>query len=208
MNSAYKIGAWQWMFDSIQSHDDVIKWKHFPCQWPFVWVIHRSPVNSPHKGQWRWAVMFSLICARINDWVNNREAGDLRRHRAHYGVTVMAWHWMFDLIQSYVQTMAGKHTEWTDLEYILRQKGKPICLSLFWCSQVCGFDNIISSPVWYHRCLHICQRKGFIIYRTVRSHVLFSSRYTIHTVYPMKCARGYVVHFCSGSQHGEVITSL
>ena len=33
--------------------------------------------------------MFSLICAWINDWVNNRKAGDLRRHRAHYDVTVM-----------------------------------------------------------------------------------------------------------------------
>ena len=47
------------------------------------------PVNSPHKGQWRGALMFSLICAWINDWVNNREAGDLRRHRGHYGVNVM-----------------------------------------------------------------------------------------------------------------------
>ena len=47
------------------------------------------PVNSPHKGQWRGALMFSLICARIHDWVNNREAGDLRRHRGHYDVIVM-----------------------------------------------------------------------------------------------------------------------
>ena len=34
--------------------------------------------------------MFSLICAWINGWVNNREAGDLRRHRAHYDVIVMS----------------------------------------------------------------------------------------------------------------------
>ena len=47
------------------------------------------PVNSPHKGQWRGALMFSLICARINDWVNNREAGDLRRHHDHHDVNVM-----------------------------------------------------------------------------------------------------------------------
>ena len=60
-------------------HDDVIKWKHFPRYWPFVRGIHRSPVNSPHKGQWRGALMFTLICAQINGWVNNREAGDLRR---------------------------------------------------------------------------------------------------------------------------------
>ena len=70
-------------------HDDVIKWKHFPRYWPFVWGIHRSPVNSPHKGQWRGALMFTLICARINGWVNNREAGDLRRYRTHYDVIVM-----------------------------------------------------------------------------------------------------------------------
>ena len=47
------------------------------------------PVNSPHKGQWRGTLMFSLICVWINDWVNNGEAGDLRRYRIHYDVTVM-----------------------------------------------------------------------------------------------------------------------
>ena len=46
-------------------------------------------VNSPHKGQWRGALMLSLIWTRINGWVNNPEAGDLRRHRAHYDVIVM-----------------------------------------------------------------------------------------------------------------------
>ena len=49
------------------------------------------PVNSPHKGQWRGALMFTLICARINDWVNNREAGDLRRLLDHYDVSVMIY---------------------------------------------------------------------------------------------------------------------
>ena len=68
-------------------HEDIIKWKHFPRYWPFVRGFHRSPVNSPHKGQWRGALMFSLIC--INGWVNNGEAGDLRRYRAHYDVTVI-----------------------------------------------------------------------------------------------------------------------
>ena len=72
------------------AHDDVITWKHFPRYWPFVRGIHRSPVNSPHKGQWRGALVFSLICAWIDDWVNNREAGDLSRHRGHYDVTVIS----------------------------------------------------------------------------------------------------------------------
>ena len=49
-----------------------------------------SPVPGEFhtKGQWRGALMFSLICARINSWVNNGEAGDLRRHRDHYDVIV------------------------------------------------------------------------------------------------------------------------
>ena len=73
----------------VQSHNDVIKWKHFPRYWPFVRGIHRPPVNSSHKGQWCGALMLSLICAQINGRVNNGEAGDLRRHRAHYDVIVM-----------------------------------------------------------------------------------------------------------------------
>ena len=72
------------------SHGDVMKWKHFPRYWPFVQGIHPSRVNSLHKDQWRGALMFSLICAWINGWVNNCEAGDLRRHCAHYNVTVMS----------------------------------------------------------------------------------------------------------------------
>ena len=47
------------------------------------------PVNSPHKGPWRGALMFSLICVWINGWVNNCEPGDLRGYRAHYDLTVM-----------------------------------------------------------------------------------------------------------------------
>ena len=73
---------WLWL--------DLIKWKHFPRYWPFVRGIHRSPVDSPHKGHWRGALMFSLIWAWTNGWVNKRDAGDLRRHRAHYDVSVMA----------------------------------------------------------------------------------------------------------------------
>ena len=71
------------------SHDDVIKWKHFPRYWPFERGIHRLPANSPHKDQWRRALMFSLICAWINTWVHNCKAADLRCHHVHYGVTVM-----------------------------------------------------------------------------------------------------------------------
>ena len=92
-------------------HDDVIKWKHFPRYWPFVWGIHRSPVNSPHKGQWRGALMFSLICVWIKGRGNNGEAGDLRRNRAHYDVIVMKyWFYKPAIMRVYDQmTNSGTH---------------------------------------------------------------------------------------------------
>ena len=72
----------------------VLYWKLYDTWWreamekfsgllAFMRGIHRSPVNSPHKGQWRGALMFSFVC------VNNRETGYLRRHRVHYDVIVM-----------------------------------------------------------------------------------------------------------------------
>ena len=52
-------------------------------------VTQSFAVNSPHKSQWRRALIFSLIWAWANGWVNIRKAGDLRHHPAHYDVTVM-----------------------------------------------------------------------------------------------------------------------
>ena len=72
----------------IHIHDSILKWKHFLCYGPFVQGIQRSPADSPHKGQWCEALMFSLICARLNSCVHSCEAGDLRCHCAHYDVTV------------------------------------------------------------------------------------------------------------------------
>ena len=91
---------------SPATHDDVIKWKHFPRYRPFVRGIHRSPVDSLHKGQWHRALMFSLIYT----WTNGWDAGDLRRHRAHYAVTVMI------LLQNHVtalsQTLCPRFPVW------------------------------------------------------------------------------------------------
>ena len=78
------------------------QWKYFHCHcrchchqmeallnyWLFVRGIHRSPMNCPHKGRWRGALIF-FIYAWINGWINNPEDRDLRYHRAHYDVTVM-----------------------------------------------------------------------------------------------------------------------
>ena len=72
----------------------------FSASLAFCAGIHRSPVNSPYKDQWRGALMFSLICACTNGWVNNREADDLRRHRTHYNVTLMSnLHWLVDEVE-------------------------------------------------------------------------------------------------------------
>ena len=95
----------------IHPDDDVITWKYFPRYWPFVRRIHRSPLNSPHKGQWRGALLFSLICAWINDRVNNREAGDLTRRRAHYDVTVklMVWERRPSATATFIMFMEGHY---------------------------------------------------------------------------------------------------
>ena len=100
----YSIRSWSTWYMTTQdtssfithnvTHKEHFAWwryqmETFPRYWPFVWGIHRSPVNSPHKCQWREALMFSLICAWTNSWANNRDTGDLRRHRAHYHITVM-----------------------------------------------------------------------------------------------------------------------
>ena len=56
------------------SHDDVIKWEHFPHYWLFVRGIRRSPVNSPHKGQWRGALMF-FFDRRLNKQLSKQSRG-------------------------------------------------------------------------------------------------------------------------------------
>ena len=77
-------------------HDDVIKWNHFPHYWPFV--RGNSPVTGEFPAQRpvtrNFDVFFDL---RLNGWVNSRGACDLRRHRAHYDVTVMGHLWLDDV---------------------------------------------------------------------------------------------------------------
>ena len=57
-DSTTLITSWSWQGLERLSPDDVIKWKHFQRYWPFVRGIQRSPVKSPHKGQWRGALIF------------------------------------------------------------------------------------------------------------------------------------------------------
>ena len=141
-----------------------LKWKHFPRNWPFVRGIHRSPVKSPHKGQWRGALMFTLICARINGWVNNREAGDLRRHRAHYDVIVMWRHLKteFDMRERMVQMYMYRRTP-----NISRTKSQNLNASLSSCSCLCPihWNQVLSRERRYRRCSnYIWVINNFIAY--------------------------------------------
>ena len=79
------------LYDQVERVVTETWWRHQMVTFSALLAFYagNSSVNSPHKGQWRGALMFSLICAWINGWVNNREAGDLRRHRTHYDVPVM-----------------------------------------------------------------------------------------------------------------------
>ena len=127
-------------------HDDVIKWKHFPRNWPFVRKIHRSPVNFQHKGQWRGALMFSLIYVWINDWANNREAGDLRRQHGHYDVIVM-------------NTAGTKHNDnviikmhlsWSFHRTDLRTLGKRYSVLSGFSTIHCDFvNNVLINSYWF-----------------------------------------------------------
>ena len=106
-------------------HVNVIKWKHFPRYWPFVRENHRSPVNSPYKGQWRGALMFSLICAWASGWTNNRGACDLRRQRAHY-----EWHHYNDIVLRAMSTLHWRHN---GREFISNDQSYGCLLNrLFW----------------------------------------------------------------------------
>ena len=96
LNSSYNSRTWHFPFaqkqkqiqsvhherDICPKYDDVIKWKHFPRYWPFVRGVHRSPASDMELC-FRWSAPW------INGWVDNREARDLRRHCAHYGIIVM-----------------------------------------------------------------------------------------------------------------------
>ena len=67
--------------------------------------------NSPASGEFpaqrpvTRSFDVSMICGRISDWVNTREAGDLRRYRAPYDVIIMDMHsvaWMSNIFYTQI----------------------------------------------------------------------------------------------------------
>ena len=172
-------------------HDDAIKWKHMPRYWPFVRGIHRSPMNSPHKGQCHGALMFYLIYAWTNDWVNNREPGDLRHHRAHYDVIIMAWddHHDGQYIRSYLLRYTIYHGEniWCS-EWI------------YWTDEYHVHHNWRMMITWFTLSLFVL--KLFIIYycdftlSVIYEIVTKSIKYIVSYIEKHWWKRGNLCHFC------------
>ena len=83
-------------------HDDVIKWKHFPCYRLFVEVNHQLPVDSPHKGQWCQALIF--LCSPSGQMVEKTIE------------TRVIWD-VIALIMTSLWCFAGKYTRCTCIEF-------------------------------------------------------------------------------------------
>ena len=143
----------------IEHHDDIIKWKQFPHYWPFVWGIHWSLVNSPHKGQWHRVLMFSLIWAWIDGWVNNGSACDLRCH-FHYDVTIMKlFHYAIFVIQTgcrwiHIGMMRVHHRK--IIEMIMLHPVLYYCIFTWWLAKNISWSWIWLVPMWYFERICTC----------------------------------------------------
>ena len=136
--------------------------------------ICRSMVNSPHKGQWRGALMFDLICTWINDWVNNREAGELRCHRPHYDAIVM-------------QIRETSHFLRKSMFLVLRSG----CSGLNGLIQWQMMTSFVASPG--HRHLHYCNK----VIRSVYNHSKRSEGLAIESPTSTRLCLMILFIFCS-----------
>ena len=117
-------------------------------------------MESPHKGQWRGALICPLIYAWTNNWANNREAGDLRRHRAHYDVTIML-RAEGDVSDTMVPILAGIHIlGLCPSESQACFRSKPFSESM-----VTVYGRICASP-----CLNVLIYTGAVWHKGLRKH--------------------------------------
>ena len=72
---------------NTSEHGGVIKWKYFPRYWVFVRELHRLILLTKASDAELWCFPWST--PEQNGWANNQDAGDLKRHRAHYDIIVM-----------------------------------------------------------------------------------------------------------------------
>ena len=123
------------------------KWVSFRCGMDFMLTSWKGNISAllalwrestPHKGQSRRALMFSLICAWTTGWINDLDGGDLRRHRAHYDVTLMLIYdarsilghrvtWNFSILpminEAIIWVFLLKTLKWNFINQHIRQRG-------------------------------------------------------------------------------------
>ena len=95
--------------------------------------------------------MLSLICVWINGWVNNREAGNLRRHRGHYDVTVMVTTtltnsvyvsiWCYGMEYTWLPVMTSWHGNANRIIDHLWEKAT--------CHRWSTFTGVSNARIWY-----------------------------------------------------------
>ena len=147
---------------------------HLLIRYPpiFTWLRHQMEIfsallvlcagnssvmmNSPHKDQWRGALVFSLICAWLNGWVSNCEAGDWRHHSAHYDVTVVALinngPWIMNTLNSIINVnsiMGGQMWKCLLITYV---KAIFLCFVNFSHSEVMT-EHFLSFVFYMHLCV-------------------------------------------------------
>ena len=110
--------------------------EHFPCYLAFATVpgIHRSPVNSHHKGQRRGALILSLICAWTNGCINNRDAGDVMKTVCMYTHDYLLRQFCWCILKSYfhieilltVWSQTSSHRDKSSVFFIIRSLSMPV----------------------------------------------------------------------------------
>ena len=127
--------------------------------------IHRSPVDFPNKDQRRGALILSVICARTNDWANNRDACDLKRHRTHYDITVK-WEEVADSKDGRPSNCYRETKHWT----VCIKRCRVLALYLIPTEQFISHTH----KVTFRRVLHLCHIDWLKFLRTKQQDEEFS----------------------------------
>ena len=126
--------------------------------------VGNSLVPGEFPTQRHGALMFTLICAQINGWVNNREAGDLRCHRAYYDVIVMWGHSVSDTLElcnMEPQAMLCWHLHGSFIWYF--RKPTLLCNTIFGVAQHSWLPDIVSTLLSAYKTAHSCLHRQALL---------------------------------------------
>ena len=159
-------------------NDDVIKWKLFSRNWPFVRGIHRLPEDFLYKGQWHVALMFSLICFWTNCRANNRDADDLKRHGAHYDVNATCIQWNMSLIVLKSNSSTCSHVKfiWPNLLTFYTEHNN---CSVQNCRMICRLRIEMETDVYMRRWIGSSWIRYWLVTCSTPSHYLIQWRHIV-----------------------------